>query len=91
MRWLLEVLDQRLEKREFLAGDYSIADIAHFSWARSHDWSGVSVEDLPNLKRWLAQIEAKPSVQRGLLVPAPEDPAPQSIQRVVDGVRDLLV
>lgn len=66
---LLTVLDTRLAGAEFLAGDYSIADIANFCWARTHSWSGVAIDDLPNLTRWLAAIEARPAVQRGLKVP----------------------
>lgn len=68
-RRLLKVLDTRLAESEYLAGDYSIADIANFTWARSHDWSGVSIDGLPHLARWLAAIEARPAVQRGLDVP----------------------
>ena len=69
-RRLYEVLDSRLGEVEYLAGDYSIADIATFPWVRIHDWSGVSVEGLDNLQRWLAAIEARPAVQRGLLNPS---------------------
>ena len=68
-RRLLEVLDTRLAEHEYLAGDYSIADIANFSWARIHEWTGVSVEGLDHLQRWLADIESRPAVQRGLAVP----------------------
>jgi GST-like protein len=68
-RRLLEVLDTRLAHHEYLAGDYSIADIANFSWARIHEWTGISVEGLDNLQRWLADIESRPAVQRGLVVP----------------------
>ncbi|QLC72254.1 glutathione S-transferase N-terminal domain-containing protein [Pseudomonas sp. LPB0260] len=68
-RRLYEVLDGRLGEAEFLAGDYSIADIASFPWVRSHEWSGVSVEGLPHLQRWLTALENRPAVQRGLLVP----------------------
>ncbi|MCF4166251.1 glutathione S-transferase N-terminal domain-containing protein [Zavarzinia compransoris] len=66
---LLTVLDTRLADREFLAGDYSIADIANFCWARIHAWSGVPVDDLPHLQRWLAAIEERPAVDRGVKVP----------------------
>ena len=78
-RRLLEVLDGRLADHEWLAGDYSIADIANFAWARIHEWPGVSIEGLANLQRWLDAIAARPAVQRGLLVPPrPEvDPAVQ--------------
>ncbi|VXC33295.1 Disulfide-bond oxidoreductase YfcG [Pseudomonas sp. 8AS] len=69
-RRLYEVLDTRLGEAEYLAGDYSIADIATFPWVRVHDWAGVSLEGLVHLQRWLAAIEARPAVQRGLQVPA---------------------
>jgi GST-like protein len=68
-RRLLEVLDTRLAQHEYLAGDYSIADIANFSWARIHAWGGISIEGLDHLERWLAVIERRPAVQRGLIVP----------------------
>ena len=68
-RRLYEVLDRRLGEAEYLADDYSIADIATFPWVRIHDWAGVSVEGLDNLLRWMAQLDARPAVQRGLQVP----------------------
>lgn len=68
-RRLLEVLDSRLTDHEYLAGDYSIADIANYSWARTHNWSGVSTDGLPHLQRWLETIGQRPAVQRGLAVP----------------------
>ncbi|MBN4055449.1 glutathione S-transferase N-terminal domain-containing protein [bacterium AH-315-K03] len=68
-RRLLDVLNTRLEHHEYLAGEYSIADIANFSWARIHEWSGVSVDGLHHLQRWLALIEKRPAVQRGLSIP----------------------
>lgn len=72
-RRLYEVLDIRLAEVEYLAGDYSIADIATFPWVRIHDWAGVDVDGLPNLQRWLAALEARPAVQRGLAIPPRED------------------
>jgi glutathione S-transferase len=75
-RRLLEVLDGHLADHEYLAGDYSIADIANFCWARTHEWPGVSIDGLDNLKRWLDVIAARPAVQRGLAVPPrPDDEA----------------
>jgi len=65
-RRLFEVLDCRLADQEFLAGDYSIADIAAWPWVRIHDWSGVSVEGLPHLRRWLSAIGERPAVLRGI-------------------------
>ena len=72
-RRLYEVLESRLAEVEYLAGDYSIADIATFPWVRVHDWAGVDVDGLPNLQRWLAALEARPAVQRGLAIPPRED------------------
>ena len=66
---LLRVLDGRLKDHEFLAGDYSIADIANWAWVRTHRWSGVDVDDLPHLKRWRDAIRARPAVARGIEQP----------------------
>ncbi|MFO7189029.1 MAG: glutathione S-transferase N-terminal domain-containing protein [Pseudomonadota bacterium] len=66
---LFRVLDGHLKEHEYLAGDYSIADIANWSWVRTHKWSGVEVDDLPHLQRWLKAIAARPAVQRGIQRP----------------------
>ncbi|MFQ5353155.1 MAG: glutathione S-transferase family protein [Candidatus Binatia bacterium] len=66
---LFEVLDRRLEDSEYLAGDYSIADIANWSWVRTHAWSGVDVDDLPNLRRWIDTLAARPACEKGVKVP----------------------
>ncbi len=65
---LYGVLDKRLDGREWLAGDYSIADIATFPWLRSWERQGVDLADYPNVKRWFEAIAARPATQRGLLV-----------------------
>jgi GSH-dependent disulfide-bond oxidoreductase len=70
---LLRVLDGRLAENEYLAGDYSIADIANWSWAHTHEWSGVSIEGLPHLQRWLKTVGERPAVRRGRDVPEPSD------------------
>ena len=70
---LLEVLDTRLKDHEYLAGDYSIADIANWSWVRGYKWSGVSIDGLDHLRRWLDVIAARPAVDRGKDVPEPTD------------------
>jgi len=72
-RRLFEVLNAQLEQHEWLAGDYSIADIANWCWVRTHRWSGVSVEGLPHLQRWLDTMKARPACQRGIEVPAKID------------------
>ena len=66
---LYTVLDTRLKDHEFLADEYSIADIATWPWVYIHDWSGVDIGDLPNLKRWLEKIGKRPGVERGKNVP----------------------
>ncbi len=69
VRRLFAVLDRQLERREYLAGDYSIADIANWAWVRTWKWSGVPLEGLPNLQRWVEQLAARPACQRGIEVP----------------------
>jgi len=66
---LFRVLDAHLKDHEYLAGDYSIADIANWAWVRTHRWSGVEVDDLPHLQRWLAAIRSRPAVQKGIESP----------------------
>jgi GST-like protein len=73
VRRLLEVLDTRLEEHEFLAGAYSIADIANWSWVRGYKWSGVDIDGLDHLSRWLDAIGNRPAVKRGVDVPEPVD------------------
>jgi glutathione S-transferase/GST-like protein len=91
---LLTVLDRRLAENQFLAGDYSIADIANFAWARTHRWSGIDVSDLPNLQRWLKELRARPAVERGLAVPPSKldltAATDDDVQRFVDGARKIV-
>ncbi|MDN2709396.1 glutathione S-transferase N-terminal domain-containing protein [Janthinobacterium sp. SUN118] len=68
-RRLLRVLDTHLASHEYLAGDYSIADIANWAWARTYKWSGLAIDDMPHLRRWMAAIYARPAAQRGILLP----------------------
>jgi len=85
-RRLFEVLNGHLKDHDYLAGDYSIADIANWCWVRTHPWSGVSVDGLEHLQRWLAVVGERPAVQRGILVPkrtvleVDEDPAKRIAQ-----------
>ncbi len=69
-RRLFEVLERRLRTSEWLADDFSIADIANWCWVRTYKWSGVSADGLPNLKRWRDAIRNRPACQRGIEVPA---------------------
>ncbi len=72
-RRLYEVVDGQLEGQDFIAGDISIADFATYPWARSHKWSGISFEGLPNLSAWMERMSERPAVQRGLDVPVPQE------------------
>ena len=69
VRRLFTVLDGRLENREYLVDDYSIADMANWCWVRTYEWSGVSIEGLDNLTRWKNSIEARPAARCGVEVP----------------------
>jgi GST-like protein len=66
---LYGVLDRRLEGREFLAGDYSIADIATWPWISRFEWQEIDLSKFPNVKRWYTAIANRPAVQRGYKVP----------------------
>jgi len=66
---LYGVLDKQLGEREFLAGEYSIADIATYPWVARHEWHKVDLADFPNVKRWFDAIGARPAVVRGMKVP----------------------
>jgi GST-like protein len=66
---LYKVLNQELGKREYLAGEYSIADVATYPWVWRHDIHQVKLEDFPNVKRWYDAISARPAVQRGMEIP----------------------
>jgi glutathione S-transferase len=68
-RRLCEVLDRRLAESEWLADDFSIADIANWCWVRTYKWSGLELDDLPHLKRWRDAIRERPASQRGVEVP----------------------
>ena len=70
-RRLYEVLDRRLAEVPFLAGEYSIADMATWPWLRIHGWAGVEIDGLDHLKRWIEQVGERPAVQKGKDVPLP--------------------
>jgi len=99
-RRLLEVLDTRLAQGDYLAGDYSVADIATWPWARGYFWTGISIDGLDNLKRWLEDIEERPAVQRGVGIPNRElydmvigaggdaDEFAREVQRLIDSGKE---
>lgn len=65
---LYGVMNKRLADRDYLAGDYSIADMAAFPWVRPYRNQGQDLEDFPNLRRWFEAIAARPTVQRAVEV-----------------------
>ncbi|WP_299626807.1 glutathione S-transferase N-terminal domain-containing protein [Pelagibius sp.] len=69
-RRLYGVLDNRLAEAEFLAGEYSVADVATYPWAARHEWQGIALEDFGNVRRWYDAIAARPAVAKGMTVPA---------------------
>jgi GST-like protein len=60
------VMEKRLGNREYIAGDYSIADMALYPWARTFDWREQDTDEIPNVKAWVERIEARPAVQRAM-------------------------
>ncbi|MCW8873528.1 MAG: glutathione S-transferase N-terminal domain-containing protein [Xanthomonadales bacterium] len=68
-RRLLSVLDGQLAGRDYLCDEYSIADIATWPWAVTHEWSGIDVSGLDNLQAWLERMARRPAVARGRKIP----------------------
>jgi GSH-dependent disulfide-bond oxidoreductase len=89
-RRLYTVLETRLADHEYLAGDYSIADIASWCWVRIHDWAGVAIDNLPSLQRWLEAIAARPAVQKGIDVPVPLGARDTGAKKTIESARKIL-
>jgi glutathione S-transferase/GST-like protein len=89
-RRLFEVLNTRLAEHEYLAGDYSIADIANWSWVHIYPWSGVEIDGLDHLKRWLDAMAARPAVEKGRLVPQTLKLEEKTNESVIDTARKIL-
>ena len=68
---LYAVLNRRLASADYLAGEYSVADIATFPWVARHEWHGIDLADFPAVKHWFDVISQRPAVQRGMNVPPP--------------------
>ena len=66
---LYGVLDQRLQEKEYLAGEYTIADMATFPWVARHEWQNIDLADYPHVQRWHDVLAARPGVIRGMAVP----------------------
>jgi GST-like protein len=69
-RRLYAVLNDRLKVHDYLAGAYSIADIATYPWVARHEWHKTDLNDFPHVRRWFDAISARPAVQKGMKVPA---------------------
>ena len=78
---LYRVVDTRLADAEYLAGDYSIADMATYPWLRYHENQGQKLEDYPHLKRWYDALSERPAVQKGLAVLQEESRSPQQMDQ----------
>lgn len=72
---LFGILDRQLASHEYIAGEYSIADMALWPWVSGYEWSGVGIDEFPRLERWLAGVGARPAVQAGRDVPIKRDRA----------------
>lgn len=66
---LYGVLDRQLKDNEYICGDYSIADIATYPWVATYDFQGLTLDNHPNLKRWVETVQQRPAVQKGMKVP----------------------
>jgi glutathione S-transferase len=88
-RRLFEVMERQLATTTFIAGEeYSIADIALHSWVAGYEWSGVSIEGLPALERWLDLVGARPAVIKGRAVPPPL--SPEEREKTVESAKKML-
>ena len=93
-RRLFEILDRRLGESEYLAGEYSIADMATWPWVRGYEWGGLSIDGLSNLERWLKLVGERPAVKRGMDVPEPfrmEERTEEDKEKAVKNARNFLV
>ena len=73
---LYGVLDRRLAEAEYVAGDYSIADMAIWPWISRFEWQTIDMVEYPNVARWYQAVAARPAVQKGYHVPVPQDGIP---------------
>ncbi len=88
---LYGVLNRRLADREFVAGEYSIADMAIVGWAKMWERQGQDIEEFPHVKRWLETMLARPAVKRGIEVSSevrqPNDMQDPAVQAMLFGQR----
>ncbi len=90
-RRLLEVLNGQLADKEYLVDNYSIADIANWSWVMTYEWSGICIDGLPHLKRWIDTIGERAAVKRGCKVPNQLPKGEQEENDLVEGAQKMLI
>ncbi len=87
-------INDHLNENEYLAGDFSLADIANWSWIRIHKWSGVEIDDLPNLMRWMKLVGERPACKKGVEVPhpleLPEDDNSEEVKKFEENANKIL-
>ncbi len=85
-RRLFTVLDSQLADREYLCDDYSIADIANWSWVHIYKWSGVDVEGLDNLTRWIDLMASRPACAKGINIPKRPEVTPEEAAKATEKI-----
>jgi GST-like protein len=90
-RRLYEVLDRQLAKTEYLAGDYSIADMATYPWVKIYEWTGLSIDGLPHLQKWLDRVTKRSAVEKGMAVPIKVDMSPDRVAEAGISARKILI
>lgn len=74
---LYSVLDKRLDGRDYIVDDYSIADMACWPWVSRYEWQNINLGDYPNVQAWYQRLAARPAVQAGYHVPKKVGEIPQ--------------
>ena len=88
---LYQVLNDQLKNKEYLTDDFSIADIATWPWVRRHQWAGVEIEKLYNLRRWVENLENRHAFQKGIEVPFKMDRSNISRENAIKMGEKLLI
>ena len=78
-------METRLKENEYLADDFSIADIANWCWVRTYKWSGVNIDGLEGVKRWMQMMEDRPACKKGVQIPKRE-----SSKKVIKNAKSML-